>query len=184
MPGASLQSAADAMGARTAAGLFATTVKTFKLHRSSCEASRCVSALQTIQQRAFHAPQQQVQHGIISKEIALLLTGLFLKQDWIDSSSLVLQSTLSPGFAGHASCASSPRYMVSLLPGRCRGAAVEVEGAADTHEFRSITEQGTLSADPTDFFRTAKDSSRLCTVKCLDSVPRECTLCRSKAHTY
>jgi len=32
---------------------------------------------------------------------------------------------------------------------------VEVEGAADTHEFRSITEQGTLSADPTDFFRTA-----------------------------
>ena len=50
---------------------------------------------------------------------------------------------------------------MSLLPGRCRGAAAEVEEAAGTHELRSVTEQGTPPADLPDFFGTAKNSSRL-----------------------
>ena len=39
---------------------------------------------------------------------------------------------------------SSPRYMVTVLPGRCRGAALEVEELSDKHVSSSIVEQGAL----------------------------------------
>ena len=41
---------------------------------------------------------------------------------------------------------SSPQHMVTVLPGRCRGAALEVEELSDKHISPSTVEQGALLA--------------------------------------
>ena len=88
-------------------------------------------------------------------------------------SLMLLQVGVNPCLLGHARGASRPRYMVSLLPGQCRGAALEVDELADKHDALPPADQGVALCVCQYLVKLCRGTRTLTNPRCYAEVRRE-----------
>ena len=130
------------LSTRGAISAFARALKGLSLHHQSCNVSSRASALRVGHQRALHALQQQVWNAPTACVARLYVAPSYGKSQIVSMGLLKLQLSPHPHVPGCVRGVSSPRQLVSMLPGQCRGAALEVDNVADEYDRSSGAEQG------------------------------------------
>ncbi len=112
-----------------------------------------------------------LQHALLVRNNAIKLDAKKCTQ----AGPMLLQCSLHPRVHGCAQGVSSPRHMVSLLPGQCRGAALEVDELADKHGGPTSADQGTTQLNRITLFSSAaqghNDQGLEATMQMLDYSP-------------
>ena len=135
----------DVMSSSTkrAFSAFATALRGLRAHQQRFNTPPCVSVLGVGQQRVLHALQQQVCTAPTVRSTHLQYCRSAVLEGTHTTGPMLLQCGTHPRVHGCAQGVSSPRHMVSLLPGQCRGAALEVDELADIHGGPTPADQGT-----------------------------------------